>query len=392
MQKFQLWGEYEMMLDPVFANQFLEKVKKYTDYNINIMDEKGIIIASRTESRIGTFHEIAYRIIHGEEDEITVNKSNQFVGVKEGVNVAFFYRNKKIGVIGITGEPEKIRPISLIIRMSLETMLEYEIYKEERYRRRNMKEQFVNRILYGENISEEELKDYARQLNLQEELIRIPILISFREKSDQAEKILAGIREGHFASTQDIMSVTRNNCIILFKHFKGKLLDLMHTYKLFIGDSISQILQYLKANDINYKLYFGTFQNHFSRYRMSYLHCKWIFENVKEEKNSYFFYDYLDEYFHSLLPLTELDGIYGVFKEQFDNKFIENYLEIVSALVSTDYNLYEGSKQIHIHRNTMVYRLDKLREVLGMNPLAKHQEREFMTELYNYLSKTGKQA
>lgn len=378
------------MLDNVFANQFIEKIKKYTDYNINIMDEKGIIIASRTESRIGTFHEIAYRIIHGDEDEIIVNKSNRFVGVKEGVNVAFFYKNKKMGVIGITGEPDKIRPISLIIRMSIETMLEYEIYKEERYKRRNLKEQFLNRILYAENIAEEELKDYADRLSLQEDLIRIPILISFKDKSDLAEKILADLRERHFASSQDIMSVTRNNCIIIFKHFEGELLDLMQTYKLFIGESISNILQYLKTNDINYKLYFGSFQNNFAHYRISYLHCKWLFDNVKVEKNSYFFYDYLDEYFQELLPLTELDGIYGVFKDQFDKKFIDNYLEIVNALVSTDYNLFEGSKLIHVHRNTMVYRLEKLKEVLGMNPLTKHQEREFMTELCTYLSKTNK--
>ena len=377
------------MLDPVFANQFIEKIKKYTDYNINIMDEKGIIIASRTESRIGTFHEIAYRIIHSDEDEVIVNKSCQYVGVKEGINVAFFYKSKKMGVIGITGEPEKIRPISLIIRMSMETMLEYEIYKEERYRRRNMKEQFLNHILYGENITEEELMDYAKQLNLQEELIRIPILIRFKEKSNLAEKILSGIRENQFASKQDIMCVTRNNCIIIFKHFKGELLELMQTYKLFIGESISQILRYLKTNDIDYSLYIGTFQNNFAHYRMSYLHCRWVFENIKEEKHSYFFYDYLDEYFHTLLPVMELDGVYSVFKEQFDKKFIDNYLEIVNALITTDYNLFEASKLIHIHRNTMVYRLEKLKEMLGINPLTIHQDREFMSEFYYYLSKTN---
>ncbi|MGB8451315.1 MAG: sugar diacid recognition domain-containing protein [Anaerocolumna sp.] len=373
------------MLDSVFAQQFIEKIRKYTDYNINIMDEKGIIIASRTKSRIGTFHEIAYRIIHGEEDEIIVDKNNQFVGVKEGINVAFFYKTKKMGVIGITGEPAEIRPIALIIRMSVETMLEYEIYKEERFQRRNIKEQFLNLILYGENVTEEELKDYADRLNLQEELIRIPILISFIEKSNLAERIMAGIRERHLTSSQDIMSVTRNNCIIIFKHFDGKLLELMQTYKLFIGESISQILQYLKAKGIDYKLYMGSFQNSFVNYRISYLHCKWIFDNIKEEKNSYYFYDYLDEYFHKLIPLTELNGIFEVFEKQLDEKFIDNYVEIVSVLAATDYNLAEGSKLIHIHKNTMSYRLDKVRKVLGMNPLLRHQERTFFTNFYEYL-------
>lgn len=340
------------MLDSVFAQKFIEKIKKYTDYNINIMDEKGIIIASRTESRIGTFHEIAYRIIHGEEDEIIVDSGNQFIGVKEGINAAFFYKNKKVGVIGITGEPLKIRPVSLIIRMSMETMLEYEIYKEERFQRRNIKEQFLNRILYGENVTEEELGEYANRLNLKEELIRIPILIRFKEKSDLAEQILAGIRERHLTSSQDLISVTRSNCIIIFKHFDGKLLDLMQTYKIFIGESISQILQYLKTNNIDYTLYTGSFQNNFAQYRSSYLHCKWLFENIKTDKNSYFFYDYLDEFLQSLLPLSDLNGIFEIFKKQFDDKFINNYLEITGALTRADYNLALGSRFIHIHKNS----------------------------------------
>ncbi len=378
------------MLDSVFAQRFIEKIKKYTDYNINIMDEKGIIIASRTESRIGTFHEIAYRIVHGEEDEIIVDKNNQFVGVKAGINVAFFYKNKKMGVIGITGEPSEIRPISLIIRMSMETMLEYEIYKEERFQRRNIKEQFLNRILYGENVTEEELGEYADRLNLKEELIRIPILIRFKEKSDLAEQILSGIRGKHLTSPQDIISVTRNNCIIIFKHFDGKLLDLMQTYKIFVAESISQILQYLKTINIDYKLYTGSFQNNFTQYRISYLHCKWLFENIKTDNNSYFFYDYLEEYLKSLLPLTELNGIFEIFKLQFDDKFIDNYIEVISALAPRDYNLAEGSKRIHIHKNTMSYRLDKLRIALGMNPLFSHQERIFFTNFNDYLVKTKK--
>lgn len=378
------------MLDTVFAQRFIEKIKKYTEYNINIMDEKGIIIASRTESRIGTFHEIAYRIIRGEKDEIIVNNNNQFVGVKEGVNVAFFYKNKKMGVIGITGEPLKIRPVSLIVRMAIETMLEYEIYKEERFQRRNIKEQFLNRILYGENIAEDELREYADRLNLKEELIRIPILIRFKDKSDFAEQILSDIREKHLTTHQDITGVTKNKCIIIFKHFDGKLLNLMQTYKIYIGDSLSRILQYLRAGNLDCSIYTGTFQNNFTQYRTSYLHCKWLYENIKTEKNSYFFYDYLEEYLHSLLPLSELAGIFEIFKDQFDNNFIDNYIEIVSALDSADYNLAESSRCIHIHKNTMSYRLDKLRKALGMNPLLRHQERIFFTNFCDYLLKTKK--
>ena len=37
---------------------------------------------------------------------------------------------------------------------------------------------------------------------------------------------------------------------------------------------------------------------------------------------------------------------------------------------------------LHIHKNTLVYRLDKIREVLNMNPLVNNTEREFMECFY----------
>lgn len=35
------------MIEAVFAQKFIEQVTQYTDYNINIMNENGVIIASR---------------------------------------------------------------------------------------------------------------------------------------------------------------------------------------------------------------------------------------------------------------------------------------------------------------------------------------------------------
>ena len=47
------------MIDALLAKKFIERITQYTEYNVNIMDEKGIIIASKNTSRIGTFHEVA---------------------------------------------------------------------------------------------------------------------------------------------------------------------------------------------------------------------------------------------------------------------------------------------------------------------------------------------
>lgn len=38
------------MIDALLAKKFIERITQYTEYNVNIMDEKGIIIASKNTS------------------------------------------------------------------------------------------------------------------------------------------------------------------------------------------------------------------------------------------------------------------------------------------------------------------------------------------------------
>ena len=55
------------MLDVALARKLIERVTEYTSYNVNIMDENGVIIASRNPERIGSFHEAAYQVLHGND-------------------------------------------------------------------------------------------------------------------------------------------------------------------------------------------------------------------------------------------------------------------------------------------------------------------------------------
>lgn len=114
------------MIHADFARKFVERIAHYTDYNINIMNEQGIIIASRNPERIGTFHETAYRMIRSNLEISSVSKGDALLGVQNGVNLLVHYGKKPIAVVGVTGEPDKVREIALIIKMSLETMVRYE--------------------------------------------------------------------------------------------------------------------------------------------------------------------------------------------------------------------------------------------------------------------------
>jgi carbohydrate diacid regulator len=372
------------MIDIVFANKFIDKVTEYTDYNINIMNSKGIIIASKDKERIGKFHEIAYKIIQGEEDSIIVDTNNVFLGVKSGINMAVKYNKRNVGVIGITGNPKELHSIALIIKMAMEAMLEFEIDKEKLLNRENKKEQFLNYLLYGEKRNERKIKDFDGQLRYQEYLIRVPILIVFDGKV-KVEEVLSKVKKGKFHTSQDICAVIGENQIIVFKHVNKEKEGLFSRYKYIIGEYLNEFLNFIVQRNIECKLYIGSFQTSFEKYSISYQHCVWLQKNIASNKLGIYFYDYIEDYMKSVIPVMELHNIFYVFEELMDKEFKEDLVEKVEALIHNNYNLVESSKELFIHKNTFIFHFNKIREKLDLNPMQKSKDRTLLNYLYYYI-------
>ena len=170
-------------MDNVLAGKLIDRISNFTDYNVNIMDENGILVASRMKERIGSFHEVAFDIINGTEDIVMVDMDNPENGVKAGVNMAIYTNKKKVGVIGVTGSPDTVLAVAKIIKMSVEVMMEYEMYKYESLKKYNLREQLMHLIFYNDNYEREDLSKYFKALNLDEEILRIPILIQMENSS-----------------------------------------------------------------------------------------------------------------------------------------------------------------------------------------------------------------
>ena len=65
---------------------------------------------------------------------------------------------------------------------------------------------------------------------------------------------------------------------------------------------------------------------------------------------------------------------------------IESFKEVMGALQKANYNLSAAGEMMHVHKNTLSYRLDKLRELLHLDPLGNSKDREFCNYFYYYLS------
>lgn len=396
------------MIEPELAHRFIEQVTQFTEYNINIMNEAGVIIASRDPKREGTYHEVADRIIHGLKDVIVIRDDKMFPGVQPGINMAIMHEGHKEGVVGVTGDPDKIHDVALITRMAMEAMLKYEKQQEQIRLQQSRMERLIGLLTQTEFASPSEIRGIARQLEYDETRVRVPILCKIREagagsvenaaggsvagaerlvmKRLDPNEALEALRRGRGHWRQDFSYVMDEKHLLVFKtvHVDGRrnLVD----YREEIEEYLEYILKWFRDRGAAATFYVGTLQNSFSQYYYSYRHCKWLESHVRHPGEIAFFTDYVREYFRTLTPQQELHRIFNVYENAIGEDRKKQFVEMIRALEEANYNLSETAGKLYIHKNTLIYRYNKMKDYLGVDPLASMNGREFMSLLFMYLA------
>ncbi len=379
------------MIEPELARRFIEQVAENTNFNINIMDERGIIIASRDPDRIGTYHEAAARIIRGGNDVIVVRDDKAFPGVLPGINMAITLEGKREGVVGVTGDPDAIRDVALLTRMAMETMLRFEKQQEALRLRRSRKEHFLTLLTQTRDADLSELRGIARQLDYNEALIRVPILCRLNRPGKKAAGIdpdlaLERLRQGKGHWQQDLSFVLDEDHLLVFKTVRPDRKRGLTECREVLAAYLSSLEAWLRRKGADPVFYIGTLQSGFSQYYYAYRHCRWLETHVKSPGSLVFFTDYIREYFRTLLPRQELQSIYQVYDTILDRETRSQLTEIIGALEEANYNLTRAAKSLYIHKNTMTYRYNRAKDLLGGDPLENPEDRSRWEHLYLYLA------
>lgn len=372
------------MIETELAKKFIEQVTQYTEYNINIMNEQGVIIASRDPKRVGSFHEVAYYIVTGSEDIVVTSNEEDYPGVKPGINMVINIDGRREGVVGITGNPGEIKPVALITKMAIEAMLKYEKQQEELRRRRNRKEHFTNLLIHVEYPDPGELRSIAKQLNYSENIIRIPILCKLEDM--RPEPLLDMIKSSPRHVSEDVSIILDSSHILIFKTMPEQARKVFADYKYIIAEYLSTALKWLREQEKRCKFYIGSFQENFTQYYNAYRHCKWLEENV-DTGSAAFFYDYTGNYVRSIVPVNELQWMFNVYEKELGDDFKKSFMEIAGVLIKTNYNLVTASKELFVHKNTLLYRYNKVKDILNINPLESSADRFFLEAFYTFLRK-----
>ena len=116
------------MISTELAQKIVDVVIPLIHCNVNIMNEQGIIIGSGDKQRIGQVHPIAKQVIETpnlSRDFSLIVNNNQIdnENMLPGVNLPIFFNNRVIGVVGVTGEPNRIIQQTKLIQHMLSIIM-----------------------------------------------------------------------------------------------------------------------------------------------------------------------------------------------------------------------------------------------------------------------------
>lgn len=366
-----------MNLTSGIAMSIVNRTMKHIKHNINIMNEKGIIIGSGDPSRISAYHQGAYRVLE-ENKTVEIKKGNleYFQGAKEGVNLPIRFNDKPVGVVGITGDPDEVRIYGAMVQAMAELMLEEAFYWEQENLVEQIKYSLVNDLIRRDvgGVSST-LKARANVMGYNLNLTRVVAVFEVSRVDDKVKesadkynemsiyklrKINKQLENKLALSSQDLLATGIGGRYILLKHltgtsieevkqsFKGIFSAIKNEFFSFnagignvcgsIDDLPNSFEHALQALEVGYRLY-GNNQIVFS-------------EELGIEK----FVNKVGKDFRSNYSINILSGLHA------DEDILDEQL-VVTAEEFLRCNLKPGktARNLFIHRNTLAYRINKIK-------------------------------
>jgi carbohydrate diacid regulator len=112
------------VLSPSLAQEIAGDTSAVIGFNVLITDEEGTVLGSGDSGRVGTFHEASVEVIRTQEPAThSASQAQRLRGVRPGVTLPLIMDGRAVGTVGITGTPAQVRRFGLLVKRQTEILL-----------------------------------------------------------------------------------------------------------------------------------------------------------------------------------------------------------------------------------------------------------------------------
>lgn len=334
----------------MISNQILQNtidgLKSITRIDICVMDTEGKALAT-TINNAEEYENAVLAFVESPADS-QVLQGYQFFKVFDEHQLEY--------VILAKGDSDDVYMVGKIASFQIQNLL---IAYKERYDKDN----FIKNLLL-DNLLLVDIYNRAKKLHIETDVRRVVFIIETKNEKDV--NALETVRSLFSGKTKDFITAVDEKNIILVKELKvNETYDDMHkTAKVILDMLNTEAMTKVHVS-------FGTIVNEIKDVSRSYKEAKMALDVGK------IFYNGRNVVAYSNLGIGRL--IYQLpmplckmfIKEIFDGKspdeFDEETLITINKFFENSLNVSETSRQLYIHRNTLVYRLDKLQKSTNLD-------------------------
>ncbi len=333
----------------MISNQILQNtidgLKGITRTDLCVIDVEGKILAATfpdAESFIGS----AQSFVQSPADSQVVNGC-QFFKVFDDHQLEY--------ILLAYGDSEDVYMIGKIASFQIQNLL-------VAYKERFDKDNFIKNLLL-DNLLLVDIYNRAKKLHIDIEVRRVVFIVETNREKDGNE--LEKIRGLFGGKSKDFVTAVDEKNIIVVKELSDNESydDLKKTAEV--------ILNLFRSDSSGVHISYGTVVNELKEVSKSYKEARMALDVGKiffEEQNIIAYSQLgIGRLIYQLpIPLCKM-FIKEIFDGRSPDDFDEEILTTINKFFENSLNVSETSRQLYIHRNTLVYRLDKLKKSTGLD-------------------------
>lgn len=331
------------------SNQILQKtldgMTQITNRQFAVMDTEGTVLA-KTLPEAENFSESVKTFAKSEADSQSVSGCQLF---------KVFDEQQMEFIVLAKGDTEEAFTSGKIVAFQIGELL---VAYRERYDRDN----FIKNLLL-DNLLLVDIYNRAARLHLDIEARRIVLLVEVGE--DRNGEDMERIRDLFNGRPRDFVTAVDEENIIIVKELTQN-----EDYK-DVDRLANTIVDLFNSTEKTVRVAYGTIVNEIKEVSRSYKEAAMALDVGK-----IFFKDHrviaysvlgIGRLIYQLpIPLCKM-FIQEIFGDHTPNEFDDETLMTINKFFENNLNVSETSRQLYIHRNTLVYRLDKLQKQTGLD-------------------------
>ena len=333
------------MISNQIIQSTIEGIKNVTKYDLAVLDIDGKVLASTFRGAESFVGDEVRSFIESSSEVITAGE-NQFFKV--------FDEHQLENVVLLHSTDADSYKIGLLAAFQIQCLI-------TAYKERFDKDNFIKNLLL-DNLLIVDIYNRAKKLRIRSDARRVVFILETGPEKDQAT--IENVRTILGNKQTDFVTAVDENSIIIVKELAD---NESYPYAEQIGRSFISAL----GKDDDTHIAYGTIVHELREVSRSYKEARMALDVGK------IFFAEKDVIAYSSLGIGRL--IYQLpiplckmfIKEIFANKspdeFDEETITTINKFFENNLNVSETSRQLFIHRNTLVYRLDKLQKSTGLD-------------------------